>query len=190
MRTKKAIRKACMEKRAALSLPAMHGMLASMVENLLQIPFPQADIAMAYKAIPGKNEVPTEVFEEVLSEERLVKRFCYPAVDFSLNEMKAYLYDEQLIWEDAPFGLLQPRSGTLIPPESIDIVLVPLLAFDENGNRLGYGKGFYDRFLVNCRQETLKIGLSWFEPETLLPEIGIYDVPLNYCITPQRLYVF
>ncbi|HSK11967.1 MAG TPA: 5-formyltetrahydrofolate cyclo-ligase, partial [Phnomibacter sp.] len=80
--------------------------------------------------------------------------------------------------------------GTLLDPTDIDVILVPLLAFDEQGHRLGYGKGFYDRFLKDCRPDALKIGLSWFEAETALPEIGAHDVPLNYCVTPHRLYVF
>jgi 5-formyltetrahydrofolate cyclo-ligase len=190
MNSKKAIRKAYLEKRAQFSMPQMHAMLASMVDRLLEIPLQAAEIALGYKAIPGKNEVPTEVFEQVLLEEGIARKFCYPSVDFGSDIMRAFMDDDDLVWENASFGLLQPRTGNMVPPEKVDIVLVPLLAFDERGNRLGYGKGFYDKFLASCRNDAIKIGLSWFVAETLLPEIHAYDVPLNYCVTPQRLYVF
>ena len=70
------------------------------------------------------------------------------------------------------------------------MVLVPLLAFDSKGYRVGYGKGFYDRFLKQCRNDCVKIGLSYFEPIDAINDAGEFDVPLDFCITPQKAYVF
>ena len=70
------------------------------------------------------------------------------------------------------------------------MVFVPLLAFDEKGNRVGYGKGFYDKFLANCKPETIKIGLSFFEAEDKIKEISENDMQLNYCVTPNKIYSF
>ena len=70
-----------------------------------------------------------------------------------------------------------------------DVMLVPLLAYDNQKNRLGYGKGFYDRFLEKCHSKTIFIGLSLFEPEESIP-IEKTDVPLNFCITPKNIYTF
>jgi 5-formyltetrahydrofolate cyclo-ligase len=67
---------------------------------------------------------------------------------------------------------------------------VPLLAFDEKGFRVGYGKGFYDRFLKQCKDGGIKIGLSYFNPIDTIEDAGEFDVPLNFCITPQKVYVF
>ena len=72
----------------------------------------------------------------------------------------------------------------------IDLVLVPLLAFDKNGYRVGYGKGYYDKFLSNCRPDVIKIGLSFFDAVDEIEDIDDYDLPLNFCVTPQRLYDF
>ena len=68
--------------------------------------------------------------------------------------------------------------------------IIPLLAFDKQGNRVGYGKGFYDRFLANCNPETIKIGLSFFEAETKITDVFERDVKLDYCVTPTKIYNF
>jgi 5-formyltetrahydrofolate cyclo-ligase len=70
------------------------------------------------------------------------------------------------------------------------MVIVPLLAFDKQGNRLGYGKGFYDRFLSDCRPDVIKAGTSYFEPEERFEELDQYDVPLDLCITPNNIWKF
>jgi 5-formyltetrahydrofolate cyclo-ligase len=70
------------------------------------------------------------------------------------------------------------------------VVFVPLLAFDKQGNRVGYGKGFYDRFLANCKPETIKIGLSFFEVENEIADVFNNDIELDYCVTPNKIYTF
>ena len=77
------------------------------------------------------------------------------------------------------------RSGL-----QVDLVLVPLLAFDTEGFRVGYGKGFYDRYLANCRADVVTIGFSYFGPVDKITDTGQFDVPLTYCITPQHTYEF
>jgi len=69
-------------------------------------------------------------------------------------------------------------------------VLVPLLSFDKKGFRVGYGKGFYDRFLMQCKSDCIKIGLSYFDPIDVIDDADEFDVPLDFCITPQKVYVF
>ena len=67
---------------------------------------------------------------------------------------------------------------------------MPLLAFDKKGNRVGYGKGFYDQFLSKCHPETIKIGVSFFESETLFSDTLSTDIQLDYCVTPTKVYNF
>jgi len=59
-----------------------------------------------------------------------------------------------------------------------------------HGNRVGYGKGFYDEFLKDCSNDTIKIGLSFFEAEATIDGIESHDISLDYCITPQKVYTF
>ncbi|MDR9457609.1 MAG: 5-formyltetrahydrofolate cyclo-ligase, partial [Salegentibacter sp.] len=72
----------------------------------------------------------------------------------------------------------------------LDLVFIPLLAFDKTGNRVGYGKGYYDRFLDSCKPGVIKIGLSFFEAEEEIKEMFETDVALDYCVTPNRVYQF
>ncbi|MBY0434767.1 MAG: 5-formyltetrahydrofolate cyclo-ligase [Cyclobacteriaceae bacterium] len=88
------------------------------------------------------------------------------------------------------WGIPEPLEGTLTPSEEIDMVIVPLLAFDKTGHRVGYGKGFYDRFLKTCRPDCQKIGLSFFEPVEKIDDITPHDFPLSRCVTPQEAYHF
>ncbi len=87
------------------------------------------------------------------------------------------------------WNIPEPVEGILVPPEQIDVVFLPLLAFDNIGNRIGYGKGFYDKFLNQCRPETLKVGLSFFKPEASIESLP-HDIQLDYCITPHHIYTF
>ena len=90
------------------------------------------------------------------------------------------------------WGVLEPDSSkdTPIDCSKIDLVLVPLLAFDKAGNRVGYGKGFYDEFLKHCRPDCLKVGLSFFEPVDAIEGVSATDMPLDYCVTPNRIWTF
>lgn len=106
------------------------------------------------------------------------------------NELEAVIYNENTILLPNRWGVEEPVEGEIIHPELIDVILVPLLAFDENGNRVGYGKGYYDRFLAHCNPKALKIGLSYFEPLKEISDTDDFDISLNLCITPERIYEF
>ena len=66
------------------------------------------------------------------------------------------------------YGIPEPVGGTEMMPAEIELIIVPLLVFDINGNRVGYGKGYYDRFLKSCSENALKVGVSFFEPVEIL----------------------
>jgi 5-formyltetrahydrofolate cyclo-ligase len=107
------------------------------------------------------------------------------------KELENYLFDENNLIENT-WGILEPsgENQEKILSKQIDLVIIPLLIFDKEGNRVGYGKGFYDRFLQQCRPETLKIGLCLEEPVETIEDINEYDVKMNFCITPIKIYKF
>ena len=88
------------------------------------------------------------------------------------------------------WGILEPIDGIPIENSKIEVVFIPLLCFDKQGHRVGYGAGYYDNFLGDCNPETVKIGLSLFEVEKDIDDIYKGDIPLNYCVTPQEVYRF
>jgi 5-formyltetrahydrofolate cyclo-ligase len=88
------------------------------------------------------------------------------------------------------YNIPEPVDGIEVPSNKIEVVFIPLLAYDKTGNRVGYGKGFYDKFLAECHTNTIKIGLSFFEPEELISDVTTSDVQLNYCVTPNKVIKF
>ncbi len=107
------------------------------------------------------------------------------------NTLENFLLTDSTVIKKTHWGIPEPVDGIVIPENKIDVVFVPLLAFDLHGNRVGYGKGFYDTFLRKCRKETVKIGLSLFEPEENdITDVHENDVKLDYCVTPEKTYAF
>jgi 5-formyltetrahydrofolate cyclo-ligase len=89
------------------------------------------------------------------------------------------------------WGIPEPVDGEKCFPEVFDFVFVPLLVCDQYGNRIGYGKGFYDAFLKKCKKSCKFIGLSHFELEQeRIEDILETDIPLHYCITPTKVHSF
>ncbi|MBV9241520.1 MAG: 5-formyltetrahydrofolate cyclo-ligase, partial [Acidobacteria bacterium] len=88
------------------------------------------------------------------------------------------------------WGIREPDGEQTASPDEFDIVLVPLLAFDSFGHRVGYGKGYYDRFLSLCRPDCLKIGLCAFAAETKIEDIHPGDIKLDLCLTPDEGFAF
>lgn len=88
-----------------------------------------------------------------------------------------------------PWGIPIPVHYQKTTGEQIELVFVPLLVVDMSGNRIGFGKGYYDRFLAALSPLVVKVGLSFFEPEQSIPADG-HDVLLDYCITPEAIIPF
>lgn len=107
--------------------------------------------------------------------------------DFSMTH---YLLTDNTTLKKSKYNVPEPVDGIEIQPSQLEVIFVPLLAFDTVGNRVGYGKGFYDRFLANCKPETIKIGLSFFEAEDDTFEVSENDIRLDYCVTPKRVFQF
>lgn len=108
----------------------------------------------------------------------------------SNNSLKHFQFESRAQLTLNEIGIPEPSHGKVIRPEQFDFVFVPLLAFDINGHRIGYGKGFYDRFLKKCSPHCLFIGLSLFDETVEISDLNKYDKALHFCITPEKLIRF
>lgn len=106
--------------------------------------------------------------------------------------MSHYLLTKDTVFEENKWEISEPSpvGGLQSSVFNIDLVLIPLLCFDKKGYRVGYGKGYYDRFLAECRPDVLKIGLSIFEPIDKIIDVTEFDIKMNYCITPNKIWSF
>src|SRR5690606_13586233 len=110
--------------------------------------------------------------------------------DLQSTAMDHYLWEKDHLLEFNKWGIEEPQGGQAILSHQLDAVIIPLLAFDQKGNRIGYGKGFYDRFLSACRPDCLKVGLSFFDPVNDIADAEPTDIPLDYCITAKETIAF
>ncbi|MFK8045104.1 MAG: 5-formyltetrahydrofolate cyclo-ligase [Crocinitomicaceae bacterium] len=135
--------------------------------------------------------VPIERFKEVNTWEFLNNysaNYFLPVVNPNGLQHVKFESIEQL--QETDWGILEPNYGETATAKLFDLVIVPLLAYDADGNRVGYGKGFYDSFLKNCASHCQFIGLSYFEPEQNSIATIPSDIRLHYCITPKKVHQF
>jgi len=145
---------------------------------------------LSYWPIKSHYEINTLPITDYLSFKIPGLRVCFPKTDFAQTKLQAIEVEKETSFEMNHAGIGEPTTGELIYPEELDMVFVPMLAYDKKGFRVGYGKGFYDRYLQMCRRNVIKVGFSYFEPEEAIPEVNEFDIPLNLAITPQSIYEF
>lgn len=165
------------------------------LDDLMLIQFQSAGIPfinslLSYWPIEENNEPDTHLFTEFLKFRNPELKVCYPVTDFKAGTMQAVVTDVDTPFLKTQLNIHEPDSKDILLPEHIDLVLVPLLAADSQGYRVGYGKGFYDKYLASCRQDCIKVGLSYFEPIDKLDDLREFDIPLDIVITPGNAYVF
>ena len=113
---------------------------------------------------------------------------AYPRVQSNEHSMIFFAETETL--SENKWGIQEPLPLNKVLPEQMDAILVPLLGFDANGQRVGFGKGFYDRYFEHYPSNGLRIGISYFEPIPNIEDTHRFDVPLTHCITPWNSYEF
>ena len=138
--------------------------------------------------IEKQKEVNTEFLLHLLSGKD--KEIVISKSNFTTRKMTHFLLTDNTKIKTNDYHIPEPVDGIEVPSSKIQVVFAPLLAFDTVGNRVGYGKGFYDQFLSECQPETIKIGLSFFEAENSIIDIFEKDVRLDFCITPKKCYRF
>ena len=184
---KRKIRLKYKSKRSSLTESERDEDSINIANNCLKLPIWELSNYHIFLPIEDKIEVNTEFLLHILHGKD--KTIVVPKVLDKSVEMAHLLLQDNTSLRVSNYGVPEPVSGIEIPPSQIDVVFVPLLAFDELGNRVGYGKGYYDRFLTTCRGDTIFIGLSFFTPEAIIP-FEKTDIPLNFCVTPHKIYTF
>jgi len=174
--------------RKQLSKNEIEEMSLSIANKLITLPCWEKNYFHIYLPITEHNEVNTEFILHLLSGKD--KEIIISKTDFNTRNMTHFLLTDNTTIKKNEYNIPEPVDGIEVPSKKIEVVFIPLLAFDKSGHRVGYGKGFYDKFLAECTIETLKIGLSFFEPEELITDIFKGDIKLDYCVTPDRVYKF
>jgi 5-formyltetrahydrofolate cyclo-ligase len=185
---KKELRQKYKALRRELSLEEIESNSLSIANKLLQLDIWDRLYFHLFLTIEEQKEINTEFILQILAGKD--KEIVVAKTDFNSIQMTHYLLTDNTKFKKNEYNIPEPVDGIEVPVSKIDVVFVPLLAFDTNGNRVGYGKGFYDKFLSQCQPETIKIGLSFFEAEEEIVDVYQDDIHLDYCVTPNKIYTF
>ena len=184
--TKSALRKSFLKKRCALSSQEHADMSFAIANNCLKLPIWHLDYYHIYLPIKAKAEIDTTLILTLLQGKD--KQVILPRIKGS--ELEHILLTDITKLKTNILGITEPEKGIKISPEQIDVIFLPLLAWDKTGNRLGYGKGFYDNFLSQCRKNTIKVGLSFFDPVEKIIDIRSKDIQMDFCVNPEGIKKF
>ncbi|WP_144668780.1 5-formyltetrahydrofolate cyclo-ligase [Dokdonia sp. Hel_I_53] len=186
--SKQELRKKYKALRTTVSKDTLEEMSLQIANKALQSDLWDHEYYHVFLPIEHLFEINTEYLLSILSGKD--KHILLSKSNFDEGSMQHFLLTDSSILQVNPYGIPEPKDGIEIQPDKIDVVFIPLLAYDKLGNRVGYGKGFYDRFLASCNPEVIKVGMSLFEPEVEPIEANSYDVALDYCITPRNVHKF
>jgi 5-formyltetrahydrofolate cyclo-ligase len=136
--------------------------------------------------------LPIERFSEINTRHflRKIKADFYLPVIIEEGKLTHIKYENVDQIKTTSWGIPEPTYGETIDPAKLDFVLVPLLAIDKKGYRVGYGKGFYDQFLASCSENCQFIGLNYFDSIEKISDLHEADVPLHFCVNPNGIEQF
>ena len=186
---KEEIRRLELMKRKLLAQQEIQLHSESIFKVLLNnISFTSSDVVHVFLPILKNNEINTYLLIDHLKEMNV--KIVVPVSDFKTKVMTSIALDENTIIKENKYGIPEPLNGEQVDDQQITHVLTPLLAFDEKGQRVGYGGGFYDRFFEGLHLDIKKIGLSLSGVYLGFEFSEQHDVALDYCVTPTEWFNF
>ena len=187
--TKSELRKIYLAKQKSLS-DKLRGEKSLQITNLFFQTFDLSSVQYLHCFLPIErtNEIDTNlIFQKIWRDFPQIETLV-PRVNFQTNEIESLKLTPETNLVQNVWQIDEPADNELIETKKIDMVLVPRLCFDARGFRVGYGKGFYDKFLSKCRKDCVKIGLSFFPPAAEISDINEHDIALPYSITPDEVF--
>jgi 5-formyltetrahydrofolate cyclo-ligase len=189
--TKAQLRKFYLNERLSLSDKNLWQYNIDIYENFFsQMYF--KDVKVVHSFLPVENTREPDTWRII---NKIRKDFPYikisvPKINVSAVQIENFYYEGREQLKANPWGILEPLYGINTRSEDIDMVLVPMLIADQYGNRVGYGKGFYDKFLATCKPACITVGLCFYEPVASIDDVNDLDVPLKFCVTPFKVHRF
>ncbi len=184
--TKAELRQKYKDLRKQFSPSEIERQSSEIVENTLKHFQLEGKVVSMFLPIERQGEINTYLLLERCK--NIGATVVLPKCNFETSEIKHYLFENEQQLELNEKGIPEPKKGKVVAADKIDVVFVPLLAADKKGNRVGYGKGFYDRFLRKCVPNCLFIGLHYFELEDKIDDVIPTDVRMNVIISPNKIY--
>jgi len=180
------LRKSFKKQRSLLDINQVQGLSKRIFKNLLELNIWEKSFYHLYLSNEINNEVETDEIVNLLFMKN--KRVFVPKI--LGKDLLNIEIDNNTNYSLNQLGIREPISSNQKDANLLEVIFVPLLIFDKLGHRVGYGGGYYDKFLENIKDDVLKIGLSLFDPIEKIQDIEKHDISLDYIITPKRVYDF
>lgn len=185
---KKDLRRKYKSLRSILSTDEIEDFSLKIANQALKLPIWNFENYHIFLSIHEHREVQTDYLLHILNGKD--KNVIVSKSDFENRTMQHVLLTDNVTIKKNEWNIPEPQNGFSVVDEQIDVVFIPLLAYDVSGNRVGYGKGFYDLFLSKCKPNVVKVGVSFFDAEPTIADTNRNDIRLDYCITPDKIYEF
>ena len=191
--TKADLRARFLAERRALSPAEVERRSAAIANRFFLLPAPETTRTLhVFLPAEGRNEVNTWLIIRRIWADSPAVQVATSVTNWPGKTLTHYAFTLKNPLIANRCGIPEPVTSDQLSVASnqFDVVLVPLLAVDKRGHRVGYGGGYYDRFLAQCRPDCQKIGLSLFPPVSRIDDVEPTDVPLDECITPDCVWKF
>lgn len=184
---KAELRKLYLDKRRALSQDEVLALSDRIFENFVNYfkPLPEQKVHV-FIPIEKFNEIRTDIFVTYFLS-RNVRVFVPKIVETKLIAVEIF---SDTKFEAGSWGISEPVSNEDSKIVDFDYIITPLLYCDKKGNRVGYGKGFYDAFFEKVSEDSKKIGVNYFDPDDMIDDVWENDIPLDYLVTPADVLSF
>lgn len=184
---KSEIRKLYFEKRKAMSQDEVISLSEKIFENFINYFKPISGQKIhIFIPIEKFNEIKTEIFIQYFLA-RNIQVFVPKIFDAKLISVEIF---NETKFETNNWGISEPVSNQDSGISDFDFIITPLLYCDSKGNRVGYGKGFYDVFFESVTKDSKKIGVNYFDPDDMIDDVWENDIPLDYLVTPTEVLSF
>ncbi|MCD9563072.1 5-formyltetrahydrofolate cyclo-ligase [Tenacibaculum maritimum] len=179
---KRELRKIYKEKRRVLTDSAIAAFEKNIYTQIQQMDWSSVSVIHIFLPIKQQKEINTYPIIDFLRS--LKKSIVISKSDFKTNKLSHFLFDEDTSLVLNSYGIPEPVNAKEIAVSNIDLIFVPLLISDARKYRVGYGKGFYDRFIADCKREVITVGINFFQPIQKITDIHKYDMALSQVIYP------
>lgn len=192
--TKKELRKQFKAWRQGLSKNEVGRRSHLIADNFIEefLVLPRIKCLHVFLPIEKFNEMNTWSLIHIIWNEFPEIKLVVSSSDFKDYSLMNYLFEPSTVVKESPYGIPEPVEAVEMTNDRIDAVLVPLLCADKKGCRVGYGKGFYDRFLAQCRPDVKKIGVGFSEQliDSEINDVNELDEKLDYFVSEEGVIRF
>ncbi len=186
--TKAEARRYHLDLRKQLTPSQMQKKQEGLMKHIKLFDLSQVELVHLFLSIQKQKEPNTKALVDLLF--GMGKKVVVPQTDFATKQMTHWEIFPEISLQPNTYGIPEPMGGIPTQPSVIDLVFVPLLGYDGKGQRVGYGQGFYDRFLNRCSPQTVFVGLSYFLPCPEITDFEPTDIRLHSCIHSEGIIEF